>query len=94
MYYTKYFEGNFYINNVIYSVAMFMSTLYIGLVTRKFGIKGTINVICLTTIFFSIVFILMNNYLSKQALLVAVPINICVLSMLTLSMQVYAYHVN
>lgn len=76
MYYSKYFEGNFFVNYSIQSLSNGGSLIWVGFLSKKFKIKDTLTFVVLTMIMLSIITIIMGKLIHEDTNLILLPVMI------------------
>lgn len=102
VYYSKYYEGNFYINYSLQGFSDSLSMLYITFISRLFSKKtllvSTLRLLVIAMICFTGIHIFISQSSlfenSPQIKTILVPILILIIKLQVASIQNFGYHVN
>jgi len=95
VYYTKYFQGNFYVNYSLQGFADSISLFYVMMFQRRYSkVTHTLYFLTYLIICLTISQILMNKYLPISWQSTILPFMILVIKLSVTGIQNYGYHIN
>ena len=91
VYYTKYFEGSFFVNYSVIGTADCLSLFWVGLIARWFKAIGVIVFLTTSVIAFCILEIIVSNNFDSA---IMITIIVLLIRIQIAGIQNYGYHLN
>jgi len=94
VYYSKYFQGNFFFNYSFQGGSEGLGLIWIGILTRWFNVVSMIRVVGILIVWFALIQLALMNYLPSQEQAWVLPIILMMLRLQVTSVRNYGYHIN
>jgi len=94
VYYSKYFEGNFYVNYCVQGIAVVFSLIWATILSKKASLTNVLKLLTFLVFLFSCIAIVIIQTCTDQQVLYFLPIVLVILRLQVCTVQNFGYHVN